>query len=162
MSHDPDLSAGITCTDEDRSFWVLQDLCILKADGRRTGGAYALLEASVFPGTAGPPPHIHHNETESFYVLEGVFMVRCGDQTVTARAGSFVHVPRGMLHTFRNVGDSIGRVLILIVPAGLERFFERVVRPVIDRTAPPAVDPEVIEQIMTLAPQYHLEVPQPV
>lgn len=81
---------------EGRSFWLLGELYTAKAVGEGTDGEFAFVEA-ITPPQAGPPPHIHHREDETFWVLEGKFMV--GDRTVRAPAGSFVHAPKGIPHT---------------------------------------------------------------
>jgi len=51
-----------------KSLWVLGDLYTFKVVGEETGGAIAVLEVQVQPQN-GPPPHIHHREDETFYVL---------------------------------------------------------------------------------------------
>lgn len=54
-----------------KTLWVLGDLYEFKATGEGTGGRFALWETTTPPGNPGPPPHIHHNEDEVFYLLEG-------------------------------------------------------------------------------------------
>jgi len=56
--------------DQGKSIWMLGHLMTFKATGGETGGAFGLVEQVGEPGT-GAPPHIHHNEDEFFYVLEG-------------------------------------------------------------------------------------------
>ena len=58
--------------DGGRSIWFLGMLITFKALGEETGGEYSLYEQTV-PPQLGVPPHIHHSETEAFYVLEGEF-----------------------------------------------------------------------------------------
>src|SRR5438552_907045 len=96
---------------EGRSFWMLGDLYTIKVEDADTGGKYAAVEATVAPQN-GPPPHIHHREDESFYVLEGELSFLVGDRTILARAGSYVYVPQGMLHTFKNVGMKAAKLLV--------------------------------------------------
>jgi quercetin dioxygenase-like cupin family protein len=55
---------------EGRKVWVVADTYTLKATRDNTGGALALIEASV-PAGGGPPPHVHANEDQAYYVLEG-------------------------------------------------------------------------------------------
>jgi quercetin dioxygenase-like cupin family protein len=95
-----------------------------KLRGAETGGALMALESVVPPGQ-GPPLHRHENEDEVLYVLEGMFRVRLSDRLADAPAGSFAFIPRGLPHTWQNVGDTPGRFLALTAPAGLEAFFER-------------------------------------
>jgi quercetin dioxygenase-like cupin family protein len=92
--------------------------------GPQSGGHITAFETSVSPG-GGPPLHVHANEEETLYVLEGEFRFQLGEQQVTAQAGSLVFVPRGTPHTFQNTGDERGRMLIHFSPSGMEKFFER-------------------------------------
>ena len=55
-----------------RSIWLLGMLITFKAVSEETGGEYSVFEQTV-PPQAGVPPHIHHQESEAFYVLEGEF-----------------------------------------------------------------------------------------
>ncbi len=96
---------------------------VLKATGAETGGAVAVLEATTAPGD-GPAPHVHHDNDELFYVLEGRMRFRVGDRTVEAGAGAFLFVPRGTVHAARNVGAGPVRLLTAFVPAGPERAME--------------------------------------
>jgi mannose-6-phosphate isomerase-like protein (cupin superfamily) len=138
------------------ALWVLGSIYTFKARGRETGGAYAIVEAKVFAGQ-GPPPHIHHAEDECFFVLEGEFSFLYETQTIHGGPGTFLRVPRGVLHTFKNAGENPGRVLLIVSPAGLDEFWERVGLHVADPTTPPTPEPGAMERIMALAPQYHLE-----
>ena len=142
---------------EGRSYWVLGDLYTFKATGRETAGAYCLIEQEVGP-QSGPPPHVHHAEEEAFYVLEGRFSFLCGEEERVLEKGGFAHIPRGMRHTFRNLGDSKGRLLVSITPAGFEEFFFEIGSPAGKNSAPPAADPEILNRILQLAPAYHMEV----
>ena len=144
-----------------RSFWLLGELYKAKALGEDTGGAFAFVEATTPPG-AGPPPHVHRNEDETFWVLEGELEFMVADGTVSAPAGSFVYAPRGIPHTYRNVGTTPSRYVVMIQPAGLEKFFEEVSEPAEDPSAPPPVHgQEVIEKIMAAAPKYGMEILPP-
>lgn len=93
------------------------------ATGPRTGGAYVMMEATVPPG-AGPPPHIQTREEEGFYVLEGTVTFWPDGKEVVAGPGTLVHVPRGVVHNFRNETDTTARMLIWFAPAGIEEMFE--------------------------------------
>ena len=61
-----------------RSLRVMGVLVTCKLPSQMTGGAYALFEETTQPGD-GPPPHIHHREDESFYVLEGEYEFLSGE-----------------------------------------------------------------------------------
>ena len=95
-------------------------------------------------------------------MLEGELEFMVGDGTVSAPAGSFVYAPRGIAHTYRNAGTIPARYVVMIQPAGLEKFFEEVSDPAEDPSAPPPVHgQEVIERIMAAAPKYGLEILPP-
>src|SRR5215213_2935273 len=78
----------------------------MKAEGRTTGGTMSAYEFVSPPRTAGPPLHIHRTWDEAFYVLEGEMTFLIDGHTHRALAGSFVFIPRGILHTFWNAGDA--------------------------------------------------------
>lgn len=96
-----------------------------KVRGEQTGGSFAIVEHPIQPGIL-VDPHIHRNEDELSYVLEGVIWARVGDREVEAVTGSYVWKPRGVLNTFWNPGPEPARILEVISPAGFERLFEEV------------------------------------
>jgi quercetin dioxygenase-like cupin family protein len=84
-----------------------------------------LTESIYAAGDSGPDPHVHHDHVDSFFVLEGQLEWRVGPdlQPHTGAAGSFVSVPRDVLHTFRNPGPGEARFLNLHAPGlGFERY----------------------------------------
>ena len=89
-----------------------------------TGGAYSIHDNTIPPGSPGPRPHLHRHHEEAFYVLEGELTVRVGPRKITAPTGSFVVVPRGVVHQPSNPGTEPTRVLLIFSPAGMDRFFE--------------------------------------
>jgi mannose-6-phosphate isomerase-like protein (cupin superfamily) len=97
----------------------------VKASTDDTGGAYALAEATITG--EGPPQHIHRAGEEAFYVLEGQVDVLVGDQTVHGTAGSFVLIPRGIVHTFWNAGSTPARLLVIISPPGVEKYLAEII-----------------------------------
>jgi mannose-6-phosphate isomerase-like protein (cupin superfamily) len=137
---------------EARSLWVWGGLVRFYALGEDTGGAFTLLEEDTSP-QGGAFPHVHHEEDQAFYVLEGEHEFVCDGQTFATEAGSFVYVPRGTVHSFTNVGTTPGRVLVLSTPAGgTERFFFEVGEPAMDESSPPPTSrgPESMDDIARL------------
>lgn len=153
-------SATHVARDEGRKLWVADELMTFKATAEDTGGRYALTE-SLVPAGGGPPPHIHHREDEAFWVLEGTLEISVGEQRFTGDAGSFVHLPRGVIHSYINVGTEPARFLTWMVPAGLERFFEEVGTPGTDVSSPPPMDEDVIRRLVEAARRYGVEIPPP-
>ena len=144
--------------DGGRSIWFLGMLITFKALGEETGGEYSLYEQTV-PPQGGVPPHIHHSETEAFYVLEGEFEFLRDDRVVRAGAGEFVHVPRGIVHGFTNVGTMPARFLAIATPGGLhERLLSGLGEPARAETLPPPPEgPPDAERIMEIAREYDTE-----
>jgi quercetin dioxygenase-like cupin family protein len=143
--------------DEGLAFWGPGDMYRFLVSGDETGGAYFAMEALVPPG-GGPPPHIHRNEDETFYVVEGTVGFRLGDDVVTAGPGDFVNVPRGMVHCFHNSGTAPMRMILTFTPAGIEKFFEETLERALDpsQPAPDNVD-EVAARYAAAAPRYGIE-----
>ncbi len=145
------------------SLWVLGELLTYKIPSQHTSGAYALFEVTTQPG-AGPPPHVQHREDESFYVLEGEFEFLDNGCTFRAEAGSLLYIPKGTLHSHKNIGEGVGRMLMSQTPGGLyERFFEEVGEAV-DGEARPLVfkDQPNMRRIVEIAAEHGIEIPVPI
>lgn len=84
--------------------------------------AYAMLEQTIPPGK-GPPLHVHRHETEIFYVIEGTFEFRVAGDRFIAGPGTNVVGPRDIPHTFRNVGETPGKLLLTIIPGRFGHYF---------------------------------------
>ena len=133
------------------AYWGPGDEITFLITGEETDGAVFMAEASVPPG-GGPPPHIHHREDESFYVREGTLAILAGDRTVTATPGDFVHIPRGTVHCFKNIGNGHAKMLVTFTPAGMEKFFEEAFYPAGDRSVgPPLLTEELLGRFLAAA-----------
>ena len=125
--------------------------------GEQTGGAFFMAEVSIVPG-GGNPPHIHHREEECFYLQEGELTIQVGGKTQTASAGDFIRLPRGVAHCFENTGNVDAKVLLVVAPAGLEKFFEEAFYPVEDRSAAmPPMTGEFMGRLLEAASKVGLE-----
>lgn len=107
---------------EGTSAGVLGGEMTYKVESAQTGGAYAIIEQRVPPGS-GPPLHVHRHESEIFYVLAGTFEITVGGQKFTAPAGALAALPRDIPHKFKNVGSTEGRVLLTIIPGRFAEYF---------------------------------------
>lgn len=118
-------------------YWVAGDRYTFKLTGADTGGAFSLFHFMV-PPDSGSPPHTHTREDETFYILKGSIRIVAGGTTVVAGPGDTVFGPRGVTHTFHNVGADDAEMLCLAVPAGVEGFFVAAGQPAPDPvTVPP-------------------------
>ena len=86
-------------------------------------GDFSVVEHPIAPRTLAGPSHVHRNEDEYSYVLEGEVGFEVGEESFSAGPGQLVAKPRGIWHAFWNAGDAPARVLELISPAGFERYF---------------------------------------
>jgi quercetin dioxygenase-like cupin family protein len=142
---------------EGKALWVAGDLVTFKVVGEDTGRAYSLFEVESNPG-GGPPPHVHRSEDEIFCVLEGEHEVSIGGRTIRASAGSIVYGPRNVSHAYKNVGETPGRIIGFVAPAGLEGFFEEVGEEATDESSPPPFGQKEIEKLLAAAPKYGIEI----
>ena len=101
-------------------------------------------------------PHLHRNHEETFYVLEGELTVRVGERTFTAPVGSFVVVPRGVVHQPSNPGTEPTRVLLIFSPAGMDHFFDEAAEGRIPLQAVPT-GPAVQEKLTAFTRKYGYE-----
>ena len=90
-----------------------------------TGGAISVIMASHKPGE-GPPDHVHFNQEEMFFILEGTYELTVGGQTSTAGAGAIVFVPRNVVHRFKNVGTTTARMIDWSLPGGQDHYFKAI------------------------------------
>lgn len=110
-------SAFVVGPDDGAAYWWLGSLTLLKVTGEATRGAMDIVDHRVPAGYA-PPLHVHSDQDEVFYVIDGEFAVRCGDQRWQAGPGSLVFLPRQVPHGFTVSGDAPGRTLLINAPAG--------------------------------------------
>jgi quercetin dioxygenase-like cupin family protein len=155
------MTPTLRTADHGRTVAVVGDVYRFLATGADTGGAYALWEATVPPG-GGPPPHVHSREQEGFYVLDGEITFTVGRERIVATAGTFANMPAGVPHSFRNESDRTARMLISVVPAGLEGMFFEVGVTLADgaTTASPPT-PDEVERLLAAAPRYGIELLPP-
>jgi mannose-6-phosphate isomerase-like protein (cupin superfamily) len=90
-----------------------------------TGGAISVLMGWLKPGE-GPGDHVHFNQEEIFFIVEGTYELTVGGQTTTAGPGTIVFIPRTVVHRFKNVGNTTGCMLDLSLPGGQDHYFKAI------------------------------------
>jgi mannose-6-phosphate isomerase-like protein (cupin superfamily) len=93
---------------------------LVKASTETTAGGFVIIE-EVDP--LDTPLHVHANEDELFYVIEGEHVFRVGDEEFPAGPGAVVFAPRHVPHAHRRVVPRTGRFLTMVSPPGFEGFF---------------------------------------
>jgi quercetin dioxygenase-like cupin family protein len=124
--------------------------------GEDSDGQVAVVELT---GRGRPPLH-HHDFDETFYVLEGELTFQLGDELVTRRAGELAFAPRGVPHTYANMSGEPARALMVITPAGFERYFARMAA---ERQGvqPPEWAGEPIPKVTTVGPSLESDAVNP-
>ena len=141
-----------------QSYWLAAgENTSFVATGKDTGGQFSLFDFFL-PPQAGPSPHIHSNEDEAFYVLQGNLSLQMHDETLTAPAGSFVYLPKNHVHGFRNLDSTPVRFLDIALPSGIENLFQKLGVPGSSTSLPPSptLDSAFLEQVMATSSQYGL------
>ena len=112
----------------DEELLVMGGRFSLKVSSRDTGGDLCIYD-TVREQKGGPALHRHHFQDEWFYVIQGQFIVRVGEEVLTLQPGDSAFAPRKIPHAFALTGDGPGRMLVLFQPAGtMEDFFKQMSR----------------------------------
>src|SRR5215208_1828257 len=151
-----DPSAYTLGSEDGEALWFFGTLAIFRTTAEQTGGRYSLVE-QVAPRGMATPLHVHREDHESFYVIEGELTVYLEDSNhpIPASAGAFVHIPGGVVHAFR-VASETARWLDLTTPQH-ERFMRAAGEPARERILPPE-DLIDMEKVGAAAQQYGIEI----
>lgn len=91
-------------------------------------GGLLVLE-NTFLARGGPARHLHTDQDEWFYAVEGEFIVEVGEERFRLHPGDSLLAPRNVPHVWAFVGETRGRMLIAFMPAGkMEAFFREVTK----------------------------------
>ena len=124
-------------TRQDSPFQFFGSPTVMRSTGETTDGHFCLMEHLKMPPGLASPYHVHHNEDEGFYVLEGTVAFLCGQSWHVAGPGTWVYGPREVPHGFRVIGTSPAHMLLQCAPAGFERFVRELSMPVDAVPGPP-------------------------
>jgi mannose-6-phosphate isomerase-like protein (cupin superfamily) len=97
------------------------DTFYCKVSSKDTAGDMYVFE-STRDKKGGPPLHYHYEQDEWWYILEGEFLFKVGEETFAAKAGDSVFGPRMVPHTFAKTNEGAGKMLIIFQPAGKMEF----------------------------------------
>jgi quercetin dioxygenase-like cupin family protein len=149
---------GYSLDDEEgEAFWMLGMLQTVKIGKEDTGGRYGLLEI-VVPEGVGSPWHIHPEEDEWFYVLEGELTFWVAETRLSLKAGSFAFGPKGVPHTFYAEAGG-AKALVGFAPMQFEGFLREVGAPAPERVLPPPPDgPPDVARLIEIGKRNGLEI----
>jgi quercetin dioxygenase-like cupin family protein len=142
---------------EGDKFWIVGDNLTFKIGPKETGGKYTVA-ATHIPPQAGPPPHVHAAEDEMFYILEGTMMFMDNQHTFTAGPGSAVYLPKGIPHTFKNVGSTPVKCILTALPSGFEAFVAECGEAIMTIPHDKVVDEAAIGKLMANCGKYGLSI----
>jgi quercetin dioxygenase-like cupin family protein len=143
---------------ERRTIVVLGEVYRFLATGEDTNGTYALWEMRV-PAAAVSPLHVHSREAVGFYVLNGEITFRIGSESVVARAGTFLNMPVGTPHSFKNDGNRPAQMLVSVAPAGVEKMFFEIGVPLTEEATTASLPTNHdIEKLLEVAPEYGVSI----
>jgi len=134
---------------EEETLYVSDNTITVKIGGKETGNAYSLFELSV-PPEVGAGLHIDQDWDEFWHVMEGTFAFTLNGEKIELSSGGFAYGPKGIPHSFKNVGNTTGKLVMLTRPSGLENFFKTVHEASLDGKP----DKETFVKIMR---SYHIE-----
>ena len=156
----PDSTGYHLAVDEGDAYDVLSTLSLVKASAAATHNALGVVEMRL-PAGFSPPPHIHHNEDEAFYLLSGEIVAQVGAQQIAAQTGAFLWLPRNVQHGFAVSADGPCTILTITTPAGFEGFVAEMgtATTTTDRLPEPS-EPDV-PRLIEVAGRYGIEFPPP-
>ena len=139
--------------------WWKTGRITIKAGPEETGNAFSQFEVDDPRGSA-PPLHIHHNEDETFYILEGEVTMFVGDERIDLEAGDYCFGPRGIAHAYLVTSDR-ARMLVTISPSGSEQLFVSLGVPVTDAEPPTDTVMPPMPELVRLFGSYGAEIVGP-
>jgi quercetin dioxygenase-like cupin family protein len=143
-------------TGQGEALWWFGALAEIKATAADTGGQMTIIEITEPPGYEAPL-HVHRNEDESFWILDGDATFEVGDTKIEAHAGDYAYGPRDVPHRF-TVGAAGCRMLFILTPGGFEDLVREMGEPAPSRTVPPPTDqPPDMEAVAAIAGRYGCE-----
>ena len=144
--------------EEGEAFWLLGMLETIKISREDTAGQFGLVEI-VVPAGLGSPWHVHPEEDEWFYIIDGEFTVYVGETRLSLRAGSLAFGPKGVPHTFIAEPPDGGKALVGFQPCQFEGFIREVGEPAPERVVPPPLDtPPDMERLIPIAARNGFEI----
>jgi len=136
-------------SDSEKYFWYLSSLATIRVSAQSGADQLSVIEQRA-PQGASPLLHLHRAQDEIFYVLEGEFRLRVGDQEKRLKAGDIVLVPKGTPHTFRVESPEEGHWLTITMGTDYENIVRALARPAERLDVPPSGEDQSPENMLNL------------
>ena len=136
--------------------WWKSGRITVKTAGAETGDAFAQVETDD-PRGAGVPRHVHHNEDETFYILEGEVTFLVDGERIDVGAGDFLFALRDIPHAYV-VRSEYARMLVTLSPSGTEQLFVSLGVPVIGAEPPTDAVMPPMDEMARLFASYGTEI----
>jgi quercetin dioxygenase-like cupin family protein len=136
--------------------WWKSGRVTVKAGGAEAGNTLSQIEVDD-PRGGGTPLHVHHNEDETFYVLEGEVTFLVGDERIDVAAGDFLFAPRDVPHAYV-VRSERARMLVTASPGGVEQVFVSLGVPVTGSEPPADAVMPPMDELVRLFAGYGCEI----
>src|SRR5262249_19506206 len=140
-------------SEQAQAWWFLDTLVV---EHRKAPGMDTTTLEMTLPVGSAPPLHVHDNLDDTWYILEGEMVVRCGDQEAVVGAGPWVSMPRGVPHAFRVVGDREARILLAHDNATFLDLIRDLGVPATERIVPPAPAFPPMDELVRVAASHDL------
>ncbi len=144
---------------EGKAYWMLGGLYEVLLSSDETHGAATVMQMTM-PAGMGPPPHVHHNVTETVYVVDGTLRYQFDGKKIDGGPGSLFRIPADTLEGFEPTSKV--RVVITYEPGGIEKFFAEAGEPAQRREIPPSpTSPPDVDRLAKIAARHGLEIRAP-
>lgn len=140
---------------EGTAHWFFGSLVNVKAASEQTDGRFALTEFVNPPGFVSPR-HVHHDEHEAFYILDGSAEVHCGNESFNVSPGSFVMLPKGIPH-WHEVGTEMPLRSLVLTTGQFERYVAACGEPARKLELPPPGAPD-LDRVSAAGERFRIEV----
>jgi mannose-6-phosphate isomerase-like protein (cupin superfamily) len=135
------------------AWWFLDTLVV---EHRCAPEMNTIVLEMTLPVGAAPPLHVHDDLDDTWYILEGEMVVRCGGEELVVGAGHWVSMPRGVPHTFRVVGDCEACILLVHDNASFRDLIREVGVPAGARIVPTEPVFPALDELARVAGAYDL------
>jgi quercetin dioxygenase-like cupin family protein len=147
------LPARALAAGEGEARWWFGQLAVIKATAEDTDGGHTLVEITVDPGYE-TPLHIHHQEDEAFWMIDGSATFTVGEETVEAGPGAYLFGPKHVAHKWKAGADG-ARLLYIFAPGGFEELIMAMSVPAEELTPPPPIAPP--DDVVEIAARFGVE-----